>query len=206
MKRKQDNISREKLLDRMRRLCSRREYCSSDIRSKIVAALAASAADNGIGARDDAENIDAASLVEEVISSLTADRYIDDLRYATAFARDKASLAGWGDSKIRYALAAKKIDKETIAAALEEIDSTKASERLEKLLAAKLRSLKPSSCGHDGSPITGDMDDSMAQHQWQLRQKLLRLALSRGYSFDEASSAIDRLLANYGLRQPIGTT
>ena len=29
----------ERLLDRMRRLCSMREYCSSDIRDKVMTAL-----------------------------------------------------------------------------------------------------------------------------------------------------------------------
>ena len=108
-----------------------------------------------------------------IMDRLVEEKYIDDLRYASAFARDKSSIAGWGATKIRYMLAAKGIDRETIAAVLQEVDEGKASDRLEKLLSAKVRSLK---------------DDP------QCRMKLLRFALGRGYQYDEAAEVIDRLL------------
>lgn len=146
----------QKVADRMRGLCSRREYCRQDIMKKILAALGGDADEAG-----------------RIMDRLVEEKYIDDLRYASAFARDKSSIAGWGATKIRYMLAAKGIDRETIAAALQEVDEGKASDRLEKLLSAKVRSLK---------------DDP------QCRMKLLRFALGRGYQYDEAAEVIDRLL------------
>lgn len=146
----------QKVADRMRGLCSRREYCRQDIMKKVLAALGGDADEAG-----------------RIMDRLVEEKYIDDLRYASAFARDKSSIAGWGATKIRYMLAAKGIDRETIAAALQEVDEGKASDRLEKLLSAKVRSLK---------------DDP------QCRMKLLRFALGRGYQYDEAAEVIDRLL------------
>lgn len=146
----------QKVADRMRALCSRREYCRSDIMKKVMTSL-----------DGDLEE------AEKIVELLVSERYIDDLRYASAFARDKASLAGWGEVKIRYMLSSKGISKDVISQALEEIDENKAGERLEKLMENKLRSLK---------------DDP------QVRLKLLRFGLGRGYSYDEVSSVVEQLL------------
>lgn len=140
----------------MRRLCSRREYCVSDIRKKLMVQLE--------GKTDD---------VEQVLEALVRERYVDDLRYASAYARDKASISGWGSTKIRYMLSSKGISSETIALALEEIDSAKAQNRLDKLMENKFRSLK---------------DDP------QCRLKMLRFGLGRGYAYDDVASVVDVLL------------
>lgn len=155
----------QKILDRMRRLCSMREYCVSDIRTKVGNAIAGKDGSGKMSPDFDRE-------VEEIMQSLVSDRYIDDFRYASAFARDKSSISGWGASKIRYALASRKIDADIINEALTEIDNVRASERLYKLLENKYRSLK---------------DDP------QCRMKLIRFALGRGYGYDEVNSAVRRL-------------
>ena len=145
-----------KVADRMMALCSKREYCRKDILKKVMTALDGDAAK-----------------AEEVVGKLVEERYVDDRRYAAAFARDKASIAGWGAAKIRYMLAAKGVDREIIASALEEVDVSRADARLEKLMENKARSLK---------------DDP------QRRIKLLRFGVGRGYGYEEVSSMIDRIL------------
>ena len=145
-----------KVADRMRALCSRREYCRKDVLKKVMTALDGDAAK-----------------AEEVVGKLVEERYVDDRRYAAAFARDKASIAGWGAAKIKYMLAAKGVDREIIASALEEVDVSRADARLEKLMENKARSLK---------------DDP------QRRMKLLRFGVGRGYGYEEVSSMIDRIL------------
>ena len=110
---------------------------------------------------------------EKVVETLVKEKFIDDLRYSSAFARDKASLAGWGQTKIRYMLSAKGISKEVMTAALGEIDGEKAADKLERLMANKFKSLK---------------DDP------QCRLKMLRFALGRGYDYEEASSVLDKLV------------
>lgn len=146
----------EKVADRMRRLCSRREYCVGDIRKKLMVQLDGNAAE-----------------AAEILEHLMKEKYIDDLRYASAYARDKASISGWGATKIRYMLSAKGISSEVISQALEEVDSSKAQVRLDKLMENKFKSLK---------------DDP------QCRLKMLRFGLGRGYSYEDVASAVDALL------------
>ena len=148
-------MERAKALDRMMALCSRREYCRKEILAKLT--------------RLEAE--DPAGIVE----TLCRERYIDELRYATAFARDKSSLQGWGSLKIRVALQAKGIPAETIAAALGEIDAPAAEERLASLLRTKLRSLR------------GEPDEAVRY------RKLLRFGLGRGYDYEQIKRTYDNL-------------
>ena len=140
----------------MRNLCSRREYCRSDIMKKALEALD--------GDRESAEKI---------IETLVGEKYIDELRYSSAFARDKASIAGWGETKIRYMLSAKGIPRDVIDRAMGETDEQKARSRLEKLMENKYRSLK---------------DDP------QCRLKMLRFGLGRGYGYDEVTEVLDILM------------
>jgi len=146
----------QKVADRLRGLCSRREYCRSDVMKKAVAAL-------------DGNQSEAARIVDILVE----ERYVDDLRYASAFARDKSSISGWGSVKISHMLSAKGISRDIIKEALEEIDEEKASSRLDKLLQSKARSLK---------------DDPQA------KLKLLRFALGRGYGYDEVKDIVDELI------------
>ena len=146
----------DKVLEKMRVLCSRREYCRSDILKKVVSALD--------GDRQEAEKI---------IDILVNEKFIDELRYASAFVRDKSALSGWGAVKIRYMLSSKGIPREVISEALGEVDEGKAHARLEKLMENRYRSLK---------------DDP------QCRMKMLRFGLGRGYEYDEVSSVIDMLM------------
>lgn len=146
----------DKVLEKMRVLCSRREYCRSDILKKVVSALD--------GERQGAEKI---------VDILVDEKFIDELRYASAFVRDKSSLSGWGAVKIRYMLSSKGIPRDVISEALGDVDEGKARARLEKLMENRYRSLK---------------DDP------QCRLKMLRFGLGRGYEYDEVSSVIDMLM------------
>lgn len=146
----------DKVLEKMRVLCSRREYCRSDILKKVVSALD--------GDRQEAEKI---------VDILVNEKFIDELRYASAFVRDKSALSGWGAVKIRYMLSSKGIPSDVISEALGDVDEGKARVRLEKLMENRYRSLK---------------DDP------QCRLKMLRFGLGRGYEYDEVSSVIDMLM------------
>lgn len=147
---------REKqVFDALSALCARREYCVADIRRKALERL----------------EFDAAA-AEAVVASLVSDGYVDDRRYAAAFARDKSSLSGWGPVKIRSALLARGVDRAVVLEALEEIDPERAASRLEKVLEAKWRTLR---------------DDP------QGRLKLIRFALSRGYDYEPVRPLVERI-------------
>ena len=146
-----------RLLSRMQLLCARREYCTFDIRRKLLY---------------DRNTPLTPVQAEEVIASLRKDKYLDDARYAGAFARDKATLSGWGEMKIRHALRAKSVSDADIDRALETVDAPSADARMEKLLRTRWNSLK---------------NDARA------REKMLRYALSRGYAYDNAIDLINTL-------------
>ena len=149
-------MEEKKVLERLQRQCARMECCSSDIYRK---ALKAMEGDEEAAAR--------------ITGSLVEDRFVDDRRYAAAFAREKSSLQGWGAVKIRFQLRGKGISDGIIAEALQEIDPAKAASKLDKLAADRYRLLK---------------DDP------QCRLKMLKALLSRGYSYDEVEDAVKRVM------------
>ena len=76
-----------KTLNNLRRLCSRREYCTSDVLKKAEKSL-----------EGDIEK------ARDVLDILIKEKYVDDLRYCEAYAREKSSISGWGEVKIKYML------------------------------------------------------------------------------------------------------
>ena len=118
-------MEEKKVLERLQRQCARMEYCVSDIRRKTLKALE--------GDEDAAER---------VVASLVKDRFVDDRRFAAAFAREKSALQGWGTVKIRFQLRGKGVSDEIITEALQEIDPEKAASKLDKLAADRYRLLK----------------------------------------------------------------
>lgn len=110
-----------------------------------------------------------AEAASRLLASLVKDRYVDDARYSAAFAREKAALQGWGPVKIRFQLRAKAIPDAVIDAALAEVDAGKAADKLERLVASRARQLA-------GDP--------------QIRLKLLKYALSRGFAYDQVEAAV----------------
>lgn len=148
----------KKVLLSLQAQCVKREYCSADIRRKALERLD--------GDRDAAE---------EVLQSLKDDKFVSDARYASAFAREKSSLQGWGAIKIRFMLRSKGIAEADIAVGLSEIDSLKASERLERLLENKWKTLQ---------------DDPQGKF------KLIKFALGRGYDYPEIESVVKRITAS----------
>ena len=146
-------------LSRLQKLCSKAEYCRSDIRRKALKDL-----EGDVAAAD------------TVVAQLVEERYVDDARYASAFAREKASIQGWGPVKIRFQLRGKGIPEAAITAALEEIEPQKAADKLEKVLAVKARTLQ-------GDP--------------QFRLKLLKFGLTRGYDYDQVETAVSKIIATF---------
>ena len=151
-------MEKEKVLPYLQNLCAKREYCRSEILKKAETALE--------GDRQAAQ---------EMLDSLVADRFVDDSRYAAAFARERSSLTGWGPDKIRYSLLMKGITKADIAAALEDVDPEAADARMEKLISAKCKTLQ-------GDPF--------------IKFKLIKYALSLGYRYDDVAPAVDRILSS----------
>jgi regulatory protein len=124
--------------------CSRREYCSDDIRNK----LSLWGVDN-----DD---------IGKILRILISDNFINEPRYATAFVRDKFKYNKWGKVKISVHLRGKKVPQDIINSALDSIDNDLYIKLLRELIEAHRKSVK-------------------AKNQYDLKAKLLRYGLSKGF-------------------------
>lgn len=113
----------------------------------------------------------------KVMQRLCQERYVDDLRYARAFARDKSTISGWGATKISYMLRSKGVDALTIAEAIGDTDPEQSQKKLRTIVLNKWKSLK-------------DEDVRVKTN------KVLRFALGRGYGYDEAMRVIETVKAD----------
>lgn len=113
---------------------------------------------------------------QAVVDRLVAQRFIDNGRYAELYVREKSRLSGWGARKIAMQLRTKGVEKEVIAEALATIDSDEQGDRLAEKLRRKMLTTK-------------------AQSDYEMRGKLLRYALGLGYDYDDASTALDKIMA-----------
>ena len=100
-----------------------------------------------------------------IIARLIKERYIDDERYARAFVKDKIRYNKWGRRKVQQALWLKHIDSDIQQRVLDEIDEKEYLDVLRPLLKQKRKSIK-------------------ADSDYEMNQKLVRFALSRGFTFD----------------------
>jgi regulatory protein len=80
--------------------------------------------------------------VEETISQLIEENYLNEERYAIAFAGGRFRMKHWGRVKIKYELQQKKISTYCIKKALKEIDDVAYKKTFLKLAAEKWKSLK----------------------------------------------------------------
>ena len=107
-----------------------------------------------------------------IMERLVKERYVDDERYARAFVKDKVRYNKWGRRKIEQALWQKHIDDDIRQHILDEIDDEEYLSILRPLLQQKRKSTK-------------------AQSDYELNQKLIRFALSRGYTYDIIRQCIE---------------
>jgi regulatory protein len=112
-----------------------------------------------------------------IIQHLVAEKYIDERRYATLFTKDKHRLAHWGKNKIANTLKLSKIPSAYINEALAQISDESYETQLTDLVMKKLKSCK-------------------AKNSYDLKAKLYRFAISRGFESNLALSAIEDILKN----------
>lgn len=116
-------ISPESALTRLEALCARSEQCSADCLAKM----------KRWGLSDSASRA--------ILDDLVGRRFVDDIRFARAYVRDKYLFARWGRRKIVAGLYAKRIPRDIINEALGEIDIRRYASVAFRLLAAKRRQL-----------------------------------------------------------------
>jgi regulatory protein len=110
----------------------------------------------------------------EVISYLVKEKYIDEERYARFFINDKIKYNRWGRRKVEQALYFKHIPREVYEPLLDDVANEDFESVLLPLLQNKEKNLKYA-------------------NDYEKRMKLLRFAMQRGFSYEQANKCINML-------------
>ena len=145
------------LLDRLAALCSQKEKCEHDAYAYLQK--------KGVSPADCLKAVD----------YLVKNQYINNTRYAKAFARDKARFDKWGVNKIAAALAQKQIDQKTISLAVEQISTETQEETIMGEVAKKAKHI-----------------DNLSDQK--SKAKLLRFCAGRGYPAGISLKIIDKII------------
>jgi len=99
---------------------------------------------------------------DKILNNLEKENFINETRYCEAFTKDKYRYNKWGKVKIAAHLKAKKIPSEKINKALDLIDNEHYINTLKDILAERRKHIT-------------------AKNQYDLKGKLLRYGLSKGF-------------------------
>lgn len=99
---------------------------------------------------------------EKILSYLIKEKFIDDSRYASAFVKDKFRQNKWGKVKIAAHLRSKNLGSDIIQSALDAIDDEMYLNMIRETINDHRRFVK-------------------AKNQYDMKGKLLRFGLSRGF-------------------------
>jgi len=112
--------------------------------------------------------------IEWIINRLGSEKFIDEHRYSRAFALDHFRHSHWGRVKISMMLKSKKVDTEAIASGLGSIDEEEYHALLRKIIEEQKKKIK-------------------AKNRMDLKGKLLRYALGKGFESHLVYDAINRV-------------
>lgn len=113
--------------------------------------------------------------VEEILTELIIEGFINEERFAQAFVRGKFRMKGWGRQKILQALRPHKISDYCLKKGFEEIDPEEYYAVLQKHAAKKFASLR-------------------GQSDYMIRGKLRQHLIMKGFEHDLINEAINELL------------
>ena len=147
-------ITEQEAYLRLASLCAQAEHCQYEIREKM----------RRWELGEEAQT--------RIMERLVKERYIDEMRYARAFVKDKVVYNKWGRRKVEQALWQKQIDDDIRQSVLEEVDDETYVSVLRPLLKQKRKSTKAGS-------------------EYEMNQKLVRFAMGRGFTFDIIRQCID---------------
>ena len=150
-------MNKEKALSLAAAICSKKEHCSWEIQEKLVKWE--------IPEKE----------IDRIMTFLHQHRFIDDARYAQAYAEDKFRFNHWGKQKIALMLHRKKIDPDLISQVLEALDTDTYQEACLTLLKQKMKSLA-------------------GEEPYKRKAKLIRFGLSRGFDYEVIDRCLQHLL------------
>lgn len=114
----------EQSLQKIKQYCAYQERCHSEVRDKLYS----------FGLRQ--------SEVEEMITLLIVENYLNEERFAIHFAGGKFRMKQWGKHKIKQALKLRQVSYYCINKALKNIDTEEYEKTFQRLTEQKLKTLK----------------------------------------------------------------
>jgi regulatory protein len=111
-------------LEKAKKYCAYQERSQQEVRDKLY--------DLGLHRNE----------VEQCIAQLVSENYLNEQRFAIAYAGGKFRMKEWGRVKIKLALKQKKVSDYCIRKALEEISGKEYLKTLHKLLSKKTKEVK----------------------------------------------------------------
>ena len=117
-------FSKEEALQKAKQYCAYQERCHSEVKEKLYSL--------GLHKNE----------VDELLSELISDNYLNEERFAVQFAGGKFRIKQWGRIKIKYALKQKQVSEYSIKKALAAINESDYKRTLQKLFELKLKTLK----------------------------------------------------------------
>ena len=117
-------VTKEQAIQKLKHFCGYQERCHLEVRDKLY----------NLGV--------SATAHDEIISTLIEENYLNEERYAIAFAGGKFRVKHWGRVKIKHELKLKQVSEYNIRKALQEIDETDYIDTLRTLYQEKWNSLK----------------------------------------------------------------
>jgi regulatory protein len=121
---KKVRIGKEQAIQRIRHYCAYQERAQQEVRDKLYE----------LGMTMDE--------VEEIMSDLIAENFLNEERFATQFAGGHFRIKGWGKVKIQHALQQKRVSSYNIKTGLKAIDEDAYLKTLQDLATKKWNSLK----------------------------------------------------------------
>jgi regulatory protein len=101
--------------------------------------------------------------IEQLLQELKNDNFLNEERFARSYASGKFAIKSWGKNKIKSHLIAKRVPKEIIEIALNDLDYDEYLARLQQLATKKAAEL------------------NKEKNPWTRKQKIMRFLASKGY-------------------------
>lgn len=118
------SLTKEQALQKLKHFCGYQERCHNDVRERLFQ----------LGVRRSDQ--------DEIMATLIEENYLNEERFAIAFARGKFRMNEWGRIKIKAALKQKKISDYCINKALKQIEEKEYLQLLKKLSEKRYAFLK----------------------------------------------------------------
>ena len=117
-------LTKEQALQKLKHYCAYQERCHSEVKEKLY--------NLGVWKKDH----------DEIIATLIEENYLNEERFAIAYAGGKWRIKQWGRVKIKYELKQKQVSDYCIKKALKQIDEEEYVKTLTKLAKEKYAALK----------------------------------------------------------------